>query len=67
MRNVSKMLVLYHLSRYIMTELFNLFPDVLQESVARPAACQHYGVNWDLVQIHRHRRPGSNGVCPDIS
>jgi len=55
-----------HLLCDMLRELFDLFPDVPQECVARPSADEHDGVDRDSGEVHLHCCAGSQGVCPDF-
>ena len=45
-----------------MTELFDLFPNVAEESVTGPASNHHYCVDWAFAEEHCHCSARSNGV-----
>ena len=55
-----------HFSGDIVAELGDLFADVSEESVARPAAEEHDGVDGDAIEVHRHCRGGSNGMEANV-
>jgi hypothetical protein len=55
-----------HLLRDVLRELFDLFPDVPQEGVARPSADEHDAVDQDSGEVHLHCCARSQGVCPDF-
>ena len=49
-----------------MAELFDLFPDVFEESIAFPSPNQHNGEDRDVIQVHRHGGATANGMGPNF-
>ena len=56
-RNVGEMLMLDHSPADVVAELFDLFPDISKKGIARPAADQHYRIDWYFGEVHSHGRP----------
>ena len=52
--HVDEGLCVEHAFGNVLAELGNLFVDVAEESVGRPASNDHDGVNINLRKVHRH-------------
>ena len=63
---MSEVLILNHSLAHIMTELFDLFSYISQESVAGPSSNKHDGINRDFGEVHRHSRSRSERMCSAI-
>jgi len=50
----------------IVTELFYLFSNVAEESVARPAADHHHDEDRAFAQVHGHGGARADGVTADL-
>ena len=64
--NVEEGLCVEHVFGNVLAELGNLFADVVEEGVRRPASNDHDIVDQDLYEVHRHGSPGAKGVGVDL-
>ena len=66
-RYVQEVLGPQHSGCDILTELGHLLPYVSQEGVGRPPSEDHYSVNGNLREMHRHRRARADEMRADIA
>ena len=57
--------VVWHVDKGLCVD--NLFADVAEEGVGRPASNDHDGVDRDLCEVHHHGGPGAKGVGDNLA